>query len=187
MVESTPSASVPGLAKLCEACSVLRFNDELLAGDVKEYPDGSSYLDLSSLFRVSYDDPDETLPLRWHITDSLPELLRLQENAESGCDFCRMLRRMIVETNFDFVGPVELTLSYAKEITALVASIQPLEPQVGWFSMHDIYLSNLVFTLETDSGMFCVLWTSRDTELRTPIDTLSRRRNRWPLARYSSS
>lgn len=178
---------MPELAKLCTTCSVLRLNDEeLLAAHVKENADGSTYLylPLFSSSNVFVDDVYESLPLQWHVTDNLPGLRRLQENAELGCDFCRTLRRMIVQAQFEFVGCINITLVYTKGLTALIAS---LEPQAGSFNSRDIHMSGIVFTLETDCGMFCVFQTGLGREMRIPVDTVSQSRNRRLVASDSPS
>lgn len=118
---------------LCSQCSVLPFNDKILAShadsdeweeilnldatppehplDYKatDYKDTDSILDLPAL-KVKRTGCH--CPLDYKVADLLPGLPYLEQNASRGCEFCSLLRLEILRAEHNFTGPVEITLEY---------------------------------------------------------------------------
>ena len=143
-------------SKLCATCSVLRFNDELLAPYVVE---GDSLPQL----------PDTDInggrkfPLDYRVCDFLPTLPCLEQSADRGCDFCALLRKEIIKAGFDYCGFVLITLAYnwghdtfpGVGLAALVAELEwrPEIPSLPPSSRPPDVLRNcILFALETEDS-----------------------------------
>lgn len=120
---------------LCSQCSVLPFNDKILASHVNkhqwedildlnatppehpldykatDYKDTDSILDLPALKHSDFDDR-RLCPLDYKVADLLPALPYLEQNAIRGCEFCSLLRLEILRAGHNITGSVEITLEY---------------------------------------------------------------------------
>lgn len=143
-------------AKLCETCSVLRFNDELLASFTAE-GDSSPRLPDTDTNR------GRRFPLDYRVCDLLPTLPCLEQSADRGCDFCALLRKEIIRAGFDYRGFVLITLAYnwghdtfpGVGLAALVAELEwrPEMPSTSPSSRPPDVLRNcILFTLETEDS-----------------------------------
>lgn len=118
---------------LCSQCSVLPFNDKILASHVDpdqweeildlsatppehpldykatDYKDTDSILDLPAL--KDFGDRRQC-PLDYRVADLLPGLPYLEQKAIRGCEFCSLLRIEILRAGHNMTGSVEITLEY---------------------------------------------------------------------------
>jgi hypothetical protein len=112
-------------AKLCERCSILRFDDKAFGGYESEDEDGRPILKIREEDRENvtwgylksrYHAPDRRcayLLLDFNLLDTLPHLPELEKSADSGCEFCGILRSAILRKYADCDGRVEIeTLAY---------------------------------------------------------------------------
>ncbi|KAF6815761.1 heterokaryon incompatibility protein [Colletotrichum plurivorum] len=156
MAEPTPATVSEG-SKLCDACSVIRFNDaELLGKYFREEQDGSSFLALPTQW-TSNDTPK--LRLDYRLVDTFPELPFLKGGAESGCVLCRILQEEIRQSSSGSTCTVVITLYYiwgdrfafsGMGLAALVADLE-------WFGSLPLSQSgpgdhphSVVFAVESD-------------------------------------
>lgn len=130
-MKSPEDASEMNGANLCSHCSVIRFNDKILAQYIEsdfgctditdeppehpfdynatDYKDTDSILDLPPLNTWRY----RKCPLDYKVTDSLPGLPYLEQSALRGCEFCSLLRLEIMRAGYNTVtGSVDITLAY---------------------------------------------------------------------------
>lgn len=137
VIKSPQYVTGSGRSNLCPQCSVISFNDKILASyivasaavklrtcldpsatisehhfDYKatDYKDTDSILDLPVLSRNML---SPKCPLDYKVDDSLPGLPYLEQSALRGCEFCSLLRREIMRARHKITGFVEITLAYS--------------------------------------------------------------------------
>lgn len=161
MAEPTPAA-LDGASKLCERCSVIRFNDaELLGKYLRQEEDGSKFLILPNVF-ASYAKTKHALD--YQLTDTLPELPVLKGNADSGCEFCRTIREEILRIGTEFSCDLDITLSYywGDEFHFSGIGMAVLVAELDWYNpAPDVPPSTLneiptsvLFAVESDDGVY---------------------------------
>ncbi|KAI1411243.1 HET-domain-containing protein [Hypoxylon sp. FL1857] len=102
------TTTIPRLANLCEQCRVLEFDDSDWPGAYQAGSAGEGYyLEISK----ENDDPHR-LNLDYFLLDSLPELPWLSDTADSGCDFCAILKKSIQKYARDCFAEVLVSLFY---------------------------------------------------------------------------
>lgn len=132
-MKSSKGVSGTNGAKLCSQCSVLSFNDKILASYVisdsyiscldltakasrhprdykaTDYKKGDSILNSPVLRRYH---GARKYPLDYKVADSLPGLPYLEQSGLRGCKFCSLLRFEIMRAKYIITGFVEITLAY---------------------------------------------------------------------------
>lgn len=141
---------------LCGYCRVLELNDENGYQEVDEK--GSPFLAFEPSQTTQLDFV-QLLPLTYHRKDQLPGLAQLKRTGDDGCDFCKLLRCVLLE-QFDsdsrYSGEVTIGLEYSWEspnfpgtgLSSLIARIlfqdNRASELAGW---------NLIFAVESNDGM----------------------------------
>ncbi len=140
--------------RLCETCSIVEFNDELLRSCVTSPDAGPLSLTVNSSRHIRLD---------YDVVDLYPSLPLLQQGVAGGCDFCSLLRHEIIRAQFDYRGYISIKLTYhwgdfsfpGLGLAALVAELgwRPDIPSIPPSSnAPDILRDCIIFTLETDNG-----------------------------------
>ncbi|KAI1457873.1 HET-domain-containing protein [Annulohypoxylon moriforme] len=85
--------TIPPLARLCDTCRVLQFDDSTLPGAYQAGSEAEGYylevpLDMKRTSSWNF-------KLDFFVLDSLPDLPRLGHTAKNPCDFCDVLRRSV--------------------------------------------------------------------------------------------
>jgi hypothetical protein len=140
-------------ARLCKRCSVLRFNDELLTPCLTETKSSPSCLSIES---------ERIFPLEYHLFYSLPDLPCLETGADTGCDFCHILRGEIIRAGFDYRGRISIKLVYHwgndyfedLGLAALVAELRWESRTPPTSDRGGVLRNSIIFTLESNDGQF---------------------------------
>ncbi|KAI0098600.1 HET-domain-containing protein [Hypoxylon sp. NC0597] len=83
------TTTIPPLAKLCERCRVLEFDDSAWPGARQAGSEGEGYyLELAK-------ESADRFKLDYFLLDSLPELPWLSDAANDGCGFCAVLKKAV--------------------------------------------------------------------------------------------
>lgn len=89
---SSSISEFPPVAKLCSNCEKAQFRDNcpqlFQAGSHLEFDEEE--------FPVPSDYPWGNIPTEFELVDSFPELPKLVESSQNGCDFCRFLHEAII-------------------------------------------------------------------------------------------
>lgn len=94
--------------RLCDRCQVIWFDEKALDGFMSTSEEGHPILESDNDSWLQFDLP-------FFREDVLPDLPRLKESAEEGCEFCKFLRGAIIRTDFEHkeeCGNIMLTLYY---------------------------------------------------------------------------
>lgn len=141
-------------ANLCPMCSVILFDDELIAPHIvsQDSSEASTWHTAAAGRYV----------LDYRVVDFLPSLPFLESGAGQGCDFCSLLRLEIMRAKFDHVGLVQITLTYHLKdddfrdfgLAALVAELH-WRPDIPSIAGQSPQLHNcVIFTVESDDCEF---------------------------------
>lgn len=147
------NASATSRATLCPTCSVIPFNDELIASHIVSQDSSEA-----STWHIT---AAGKYPLDYMVVDFLPTLPCLEQSALRGCSFCHLLRLEIMRAEFDYTGFVEITLTYhlgdrafrGLGLAALVAELvwRPDIPSIPPASREpDVLRDCIIFALESD-------------------------------------
>ncbi|KUI56542.1 hypothetical protein VP1G_03929 [Cytospora mali] len=151
---SLSTSSSRSAARLCERCQILNYDDE--DDCLKIAKDGTPFLALhsdveawSTRFEVSKLPPNTS-----RFEDDLPDLPGLKRSSEEGCDFCRLLRAVIIESSYEHHGAVVIEMCYAWDhdncngLTAFVVKLYNV------FGMQDVRgKGSIVFKVESNDGV----------------------------------
>lgn len=149
----------------CNYCQVLEFNDQ--DGYQAANEDGLPCLAFKpeQTTRMQSSKPSETMkvfPLAYKRSDWLPDLPELKRTGDNGCEFCNLLRSIIIEVSErrGYDGEVVISLSYSWEswrfrfpetgLSALIAKVawlDGLRPHDG-----QPEVNALIFAVESDDG-----------------------------------
>lgn len=169
-------------AHLCSHCSVLPFNDAILAS-LRNCVPGTDELrfDLtapapehpSDCSATNNKDPDSiqdlpamggrphfNFPLDYEVADLLPGLPYLEQSARQGCEFCSLLRLEIKRLGYNITGFVDITLAYHLNLPgygmyglgALVANVVQRLDTSCIPPYSTVANLDIVFAVESDDG-----------------------------------
>ena len=151
-----PRSASTSVARLCETCQVLVFNDE--GGHSENTGDGKPFLQLRSTKPESDDTAEQFLPLETTtIEDEFPDLPRLRQSSEEGCDFCKLLRAEIIKHYLDCHAPVRIEMGYLWEHNSFTGTglsvFRVRLERSSYESWFDLTYDTFLFTVESNDGM----------------------------------
>jgi hypothetical protein len=158
--EALPQGPEDSGTYLCEECSVIHFDERKLGGYEGLSESGQPILQFDAK------DVNKQLALNYSHEDVLPDLPGLQNSAEAGCGFCKVLRDAVMELELPLPDTIEIKLSYVWSgitrgeepvdqcsLYGLVAKITPLVNDTM-----EVVTTRLFFVAELGSGMNMSYW-----------------------------
>jgi hypothetical protein len=126
---------------------VLEFSDK--KGHQAESKDGKPY------FKFGLRDIHRRFALDYSLIDYFPDLPKLKQSEDQGCEFCVLLRQEIIQARYDYQGAVTIHLAYHwKNLHFREYGLSALVAEMEWHNQPPNTLANcIIFTVESNDGI----------------------------------